>query len=129
MTAFRIIPQKTVKLVLNTDNKICGIIDCGGESKRIAVESIAGSQVAYREDGVLKTMNFDDTALVYYKLSKNNFGSVSGDITTGSVIDIYYKNGAYDYAVITEKTLLGPKIVQPARRKPRKCGIMQQIYA
>ena len=66
--------SKTVKLVLNTDNKICGIIDCGGESKRIAVESIAGSQVAYREDGVLKTMNFDDTALVYYKLSKNNFG-------------------------------------------------------
>ncbi len=105
--------SKTVKLVLNTDNKICGIIDCGGESKRIAVESIAGSQVAYREDGVLKTMSFDDTALVYYKLSKNNFGSVSGDITTGSVIDIYYKNGAYDYAVITEKTLLGPKIVQP----------------
>lgn len=102
----------TAKLVLDENNNIVSVLPIHKEHKRIAVESIAGSEITYRENSAVKTINFKNDALVYYNTAKTTFSDVKNVLEAGAVFDIYYSaNGIYDYALLTKYELQGPVVI------------------
>lgn len=103
---------KTAKLVTDTDNRIVGIVEIPRKHLHIAVESVAGNDVSYRENDISKVYSFSASSLVYYNSKKTSYSEVRGLLETGMTFDIFYTDGgAYDYAILTKHELLGPKVI------------------
>ena len=87
--------------VTDNDNRVAGIIEIPRRHLYIAVESVAGNDVSYRENDTSKVYTFSPTSLVYYKSNKTSYQEVKSSLETGMTFDIFYTDsGAYDYACL-----------------------------
>ena len=101
----------TVKLVLNTDNEIINVVKTEKQSEQCTVDTINGNEMTYKIDGTSHTIYMDDNAVIYYSLSKSTFRDIAENIESGMLFTIYYTDGKYDYGILNEKKLEGPKVL------------------
>lgn len=103
------------KLILNKDKEIVSYIKTGTDDKKSGtVESVTGNSVVLKDGGNLFTVNIDENALVYLKLSKTTFSKAKDSIEIGMPMSVFYAGGEYDYSVIESKKLDGPVLVNDA---------------
>ena len=102
---------KKVKLVLNEDKKVVNAIGLTQTGKDIVIDSIAGTELAYTENGNKSSINLENTSVVYYQGNKTNIESVKPKIESGMTMVIYFSEGGqYDYAVIKDFDMIGPVV-------------------
>ena len=101
----------TVKLVLNTDNEIINVVKTEKQSEQCTVDTINGNEMTYKIGGTSHTIYMDDNAVIYYSLSKSTFKDIAENIESGMLFTIYYTDGKYDYGILNEKKLEGPKVL------------------
>lgn len=99
------------KLVYNSDGKVAEILKYPRTHKRIVADSVAGNDIIYTQDGAKQTYTMQGSALVYYNCAAYVYNDVKDNITSQTVIDIYYKDGKYDYAVLNEYEMKGPAVL------------------
>ena len=103
------------KLILNKDKEIVSYIKTGTDDKKSGtVESVTGNSVVLKDGRNLFTVNIDENALVYLKLSKTTFSKAKDSIEIGMPMSVFYAGGEYDYSVIESKKLDGPVLVNDA---------------
>lgn len=101
----------TVKLILNDDNEIVNVVKTEKDFDKCVIDSLNGKEVTYISGGITHTVNIDDNAVIYYNLSKSAFKDVRDNIESGMILTIYYADGNYDYAILNDKKLEGPKVL------------------
>ena len=101
----------TVKLVLNTDNEIINVVKTEKQSEQCTVDTINGNEMTYKIGGTSHTIYMDDNAVIYYSLSKSTFKDIAENIESGMLFTIYNTDGKYDYGILNEKKLEGPKVL------------------
>ncbi len=101
----------TVKLVINLDNEIVAVLPVEKEHRRLVIKNVTGNTIAYQENGTGGTLQCQQDNLFYYQSARTSFGSVKEILAAGDVLDVYKKNGAFEYAVVTRYELKGPEIV------------------
>lgn len=102
---------KKVKLVLNEDKKIVNAIGITQDGKDIVIDSIAGTELAYTENGNKSSINLENSSVVYYQGNKTNLETVKSKIESGMTMVIYFSDGGqYDYSVIKDFDMIGPVV-------------------
>jgi len=102
---------KKVKLVLNEDKKVVNAIGVPQAGKDIIIDSIAGTELAYTENGNKSSINLENSFVVYYQGNKTTIEGVKPKIESGMTMVIYFSEGGqYDYAVIKDFDMIGPVV-------------------
>lgn len=101
----------TVKLVLNADNEIINVVKTEKIFEKCTVDTLNGNEMTYKSGGTSHTIYIDDNAVIYYNLSKSKFRDIAENIESGMLFTIYYTDGKYDYGILNDKKLDGPKVL------------------
>ncbi len=101
----------TVKLILNEDNEIVNAVKTDKIFENCIVDSLNGNELTYKSGGTAHTIYMDNNSVIYYNLSKSAFKDISGNIESGMPFTIYFSDGKYDYGILNDKTLDGPKVL------------------
>jgi len=103
---------RKVRLVLNNDNKVLGVIPAGPTGQHIIVQSVVGSELAYTQDGKAASIKLGDNSVVYHLGTKKTFQEVKPAMETGMTMAVYFsQSGEYDYSVIKDFEMLGPFVI------------------
>jgi len=97
---------KKVKIILNEENKIVGIIEKEQSLERIMVKSVAGNEISVLGSLII---TLPENIPMYYHGEKGTFSSNKQNISLGSVIILSGAfKGSYDYAILLDPELEGP---------------------
>lgn len=101
----------TVKLVTNEDNEIVNVVKIEKDCDKCVVESLNGNELTYKSGGISHMAYIDNNAVIYYNLNKSSLKDVAENMESGMLFTIYYTNGQYDYGILNEGKLDGPKVL------------------
>ncbi len=100
------------RLVIDSDSRVVGISEIAAKHTQMAIESIAGTDITYRENGVLQSYSVNPNAAVYYNSQLMTYNDAKSYITVGSVLDVFFTaGGSYDYAILSKYKMKGPRVL------------------
>lgn len=103
---------RKVRLVLNNESRVVGGVPVNQTGKDIIIQSVVGTEIAYKEGDAYSSLKLDNTSAVYYQGEKKTLADVRDKIETGMTMAVYNSaSGAYDYAVIKDFDMKGPVVV------------------
>jgi hypothetical protein len=78
----------------------------------VGILSVSDNEIVYIKDGNSASLYPENAWIMYMGGKKTTFGAIKNSITSDMTMTVFYKeNRAFDYAVIEEADLEGPKIV------------------
>lgn len=101
-----------ITLLLGRNGKIAGVQAAADAGERYPIVSILANDIVYIKNGKIGSLTAANDWRINYNGAETTFGAIKNNDFENALLTVFYNNdGSFDYGVIKEYDLQGPKTV------------------